>query len=198
MTEFTIATTPQAFGDGSHPTTLGVLTALNTLDPDQFSPRLACDIGAGSGILAFSIINKFSCSTIATDIEQQSIEIMRSNAKNNGIAILPYLQDHFVKEINSSAQFTPWLLPLQASGFDHPAIAQAATFDLITMNILAEPLLGLAADAHRHLAPEGVLIVSGILQWQEATLRAAYQGLGLELTSRLVIGDWVTLVWQKP
>ena len=43
-----------------------------------------------------------------------------------------------------------------------------------------------------------VVLISGILQWQEAQIRAAYEGLGLELASRLVIGDWVTLCWAKP
>ena len=184
-----------AFGDGSHPTTLGVLTALNAIDREAFSPRLACDIGGGSGILAFSIMHHLHCSVIATDIEQEAIEIMKVNAETNGLTISTYRQDIPSDFLGASA---PFLLPLHASGFDHPAIAQAAAFDLIVMNILAEPLLQLAADAHQHLASEGVLILSGILQWQEPQLRAAYQGLGLELTSRLVIGDWVTLVWQKP
>ena len=66
------------------------------------------------------------------------------------------------------------------------------------MNILAEPLLRLAADADAHLASEGVLVLSGILSWQEPPLREAYASLGLELTSRLQVGDWVTLLWQKP
>ena len=94
--------------------------------------------------------------------------------------------------------FASKLLPLQADGFAHPAFQLVAPFDLIVMNILAEPLLALAGDTARHLAQGGVLIISGILLWQESQIRAAYQGLGLELASRLTVGDWVTLVWQKP
>ena len=45
---------PHAFGDGSHPTTMGVLTALEAIDPTAFTPRMACDMGAGSGILALA------------------------------------------------------------------------------------------------------------------------------------------------
>jgi ribosomal protein L11 methylase PrmA len=48
------------------------------------------------------------------------------------------------------------------------------------------------------LAEDGVLILSGILQWQESQIRDAYEGLGLELASRLLLKDWVTLCFQKP
>ena len=66
------------------------------------------------------------------------------------------------------------------------------------MNILAEPLMRLAADAYAHLADGGVLILGGILTWQEAAMTEAYHTLGLELTARLVLGDWVAQIWQKP
>jgi ribosomal protein L11 methyltransferase len=65
------------------------------------------------------------------------------------------------------------------------------------MNILAEPLMRLANAANQHLAPEGVMVLSGILQWQETQITQAYASLGLSLSARLVMGDWVTLVWQK-
>ena len=59
-------------------------------------------------------------------------------------------------------------------------------------------LLALAAEAERHLASGGALILSGMLRWQDAALEAAYAALGLELTARLTLGDWVTQLWQKP
>ena len=43
-----------------------------------------------------------------------------------------------------------------------------------------------------------LLILSGILLWQEQQIRDAYLALGLELTSRVTVGEWVTLGWQKP
>lgn len=172
----------RAFGDGSHPTTAGVLAALEAIDPRVFSPRIACDIGTGSGILALAIARLFSCPVIATDISTEAIETIQHNAASN--------------------QLHADITTLQASGFDHPTLrATAAThggFDLIVMNILAEPLLALATDAEHHLAPEGVLILSGILVWQEESIRTAYETLGLELTSRLTLDNWVTLTWQKP
>ena len=178
MDALNISAGPHAFGDGSHPTTAGALAALKALDPAAFAPRNAIDIGAGSGILSFAILTLFGCPVIATDIAMSAVVAIEENARGNGCA--------------------DKITALQADGFDHPDIRAAAPLDLIVMNILAEPLLALAADAATHLASDGALIISGVLLWQEEQIRAAYGGLpGLELTFRIAIGDWVTLVWQK-
>lgn len=167
-----------AFGDGTHPTTAGVLAALEGIDPALFTPAIACDMGAGSGIISFAIHARFGCPVVAVDIERQAIETLQVNAASNGLE-------------NA-------ITPVHADGFSHPELAAHAPYGLMVMNILADPLLRLAAGAEAHLASGGVLIISGILLWQEPPLREAYSGLGLELTGRLSLGDWVTLCWQKP
>ena len=57
----------QAFGDGTHPTTFGVLNALEAIDPEAFRPRVACDMGTGSGILALAMAQRFGCAVVAVD-----------------------------------------------------------------------------------------------------------------------------------
>jgi ribosomal protein L11 methyltransferase len=166
-----------AFGDGSHPTTQGVLAALEGIDPNAFAPRKALDMGAGSGIVAFAVARRFSCPVLAVDIEKQAVETLAENARVNQVM---------------------GITALHADGFAHPTIEKQAPFDLIVMNILAEPLVRLAAAAERHLAEGGVLVMSGILLWQETNITQTYQTLELELTARLTVGDWVTLIFQKP
>lgn len=173
-----IAAGATAFGDGTHPTTAGMLAALEAIDPALFTPRAACDIGCGSGILSLAIARAFACPMIAADVAASAVATTRENLRTNGLEARVQV--------------------VQADGFAHPAITAAAPFNLIVMNILADPLIALAAAADAHLAPGGVLIISGILAWQEENIRIAYQQLGLELAHRLSIGDWVTLVWQKP
>ncbi|OYW13526.1 MAG: hypothetical protein B7X02_02020, partial [Rhodospirillales bacterium 12-54-5] len=73
-----------------------------------------------------------------------------------------------------------------------------APYDLMVANMLVEPLVALAKDMVQYLAAEGVLIISGILIWQEIAIREVYEALGLELAGRVVIGEWVTLGWGKP
>lgn len=167
-----------AFGDGTHPTTAGVLAAIEAIDPAAFTPRIACDMGAGSGILSLAIVGRFGCPVVAVELERQAIDVMRKNAAENGLG--------------------DKLIAVHADGFKHPEIDARAPYDLIVMNILADPLLRLAKSAIDHLAPGGVIIVSGILQWQEAPLRDAYVSLGLELAARLTLKEWVTLSFQKP
>lgn len=168
----------KAFGDGSHPTTLGVLTALESIDPTAFLPRNACDMGSGSGILALAIAKQFACPVVAVDIEREAVATLRDNF--------------------AMADMAQYVRPVHADGFLHSEVVAQAPYDLIVMNILAEPLMKLAKEAVEVLADGGVLILSGMLQWQEPQIFAAYETLGLELTSRLTIGDWMTQVWQKP
>ena len=170
-----------AFGDGNHPTTRMVLAALSAMDPHAFSPRNACDMGAGSGILSFAIAKQFACPIIAVDVERSAVETLRENAIVNGMSGL--------------------ITAVHSDGFRHADISSNAShtqFDLIVMNILADPLLRLAADAEAYLASGGVCIISGVLRWQEASIVEAYAGLGLEQAARLAMGDWVCLIWQKP
>ncbi|MES2984422.1 MAG: 50S ribosomal protein L11 methyltransferase [Pseudomonadota bacterium] len=168
----------QAFGDGAHPTTQGVLAALRAIDPAEFTPAMACDMGTGSGIVAFAVLAAFGCPVVAVDLAASAVAAVRENAQRNGVAAR--------------------ILPIHADGFDHADIAAHAPFDLLVMNILAEPLMRLCVAADTHLAAGGVLILSGILVWQETPIREAYAARGLELTSRLTVGDWVTHIWQKP
>lgn len=164
-----------AFGDGSHPTTEGMLAAIEAIDSAQFSPRTVCDMGCGAGLLAMRAAQRFHCTVIAADIEHSAVEATRENALKNKLPVDAVHSD----------------------GFKHPDIHAHAPYDLILMNILADPLLSLTHDAVAHLADEGVLIMSGMLVWQQENIINAYQVLGLGLAHRIQIGDWVTLVWQK-
>lgn len=176
--DIVLAAGPAGFGDGKHPTTAGVLAALEAIDPEMFQPERAADIGAGSGILSFAIASRFGCPVWAGELSTQAVETLRKNIEANG--------------------YTGRIHPLSSNGFDHPALKKEAPFDLIVMNILAEPLLDLAAAAERMLARDGVLILSGMLSWQEPQIREAYQAIGLELAARLTLQDWVTLSFVKP
>lgn len=178
MNDITLAAGAHGFGDGSHPTTAGVLASLEAMDPDQFHPKRALDIGAGSGILSFAVASRFGCPVWAGELDRQAFETLQQNVHNNG--------------------YEGRIHPLHADGVSHPQITRQSPFDLIVMNILAEPLLQLAAGAERALARDGVLILSGLLQWQEPQIREAYQALGLELAARLTVKEWVTLSFVKP
>jgi ribosomal protein L11 methyltransferase len=135
MDQYLLSAGAHAFGDGAHETTRSTLAAMETIDPSLFTPRYALDVGAGSGITSFAVLHRFGCPVLATDVSASAVETLSSNISANGLA----------------AQ----VQALRADGFDHPAIAKAAPYDLIVMNILAEPLMRLAAEAYAHLADGG-------------------------------------------
>jgi ribosomal protein L11 methyltransferase len=178
MNDIYLSAGAKAFGDGAHPTTRGVLEALAMIDPQAFTPSQACDIGAGAGLLSFALHQQFGCPVLAVELERAAFAVLQENIA-----------------INDAGEH---ITALHADGFAHPEIGRRAPFDLVVMNILAEPLRRLAAAAVAHLVEGGVLILAGIMVAQEDGIKQVYQSLGLELTSRIVIGDWVTLLWQKP
>lgn len=164
----------EAFGDGSHPTTQLLLQIIEHLD--DFTPEHALDMGCGSGILSLAIAARWGCPITAVDTLAESVAATRSNAEKAG--------------------FGHQITAYQAQGFDHPALMPG--YDLMVMNILAEPLQSLAYDAYRFAAPESLMLLSGILRHQKDGIIQYYQSVGFELLHSLTLGNWVALVLVKP
>ena len=74
------------------------------------------------------------------------------------------------------------------------SVACGPGHDLIVANILARPLVMLAPDIARALAPGGVAVLSGILGQQQRAVASAYRARGMALAGRIVLGEWPTLI----
>ncbi len=72
-------------------------------------------------------------------------------------------------------------------------VRACAPFDLVVANILAEPLIGMAADLGEVVAPGGILILSGLLTGQEHDVLAAFRAAGFSHRFTMVLGEWSTL-----
>ena len=83
-----------------------------------------------------------------------------------------------------------------ADGMEDPLLAARGPYDLIIANILAGPLITLAPDFAAALVPGGSLLLAGLLETQEAAVRAACRRAGLRLARRLVNGDW-SILWLR-
>jgi ribosomal protein L11 methyltransferase len=88
------------------------------------------------------------------------------------------------------------LLLAVADGMDSAMLSARAPFDLIVANILAGPLIELAPDFAKALAPGGTIILAGLLDTQAGGVVAAYEALGLSLANR-GSGEWPVLVIMK-
>lgn len=166
-----------AFGTGHHGTTLGCLRALDRLAVGGFVGRSAVDIGCGTAVLAMAAARLWPDTVMASDIDKVAVDVARANIAANGL--------------EGRVQC------VEAAGFAHPDLAAAAPFDLVFANILKGPLVALAPDMARHVAPGGFAILSGILVPQTGDVAAAYTANGFIVHESEEIGDWATVCLQK-
>lgn len=167
-----------AFGTGHHGTTKGCLLALDRLADQGVRPGNVADIGCGTAVLAMAAVKLWpGLPAIASDIDEVAIETSLANLTFNDLA----------GQIDC----------ITCAGFEDPALAKAAPFDLIFANILKGPLIDLAPDMAKHSAPGGFVILSGILNTQADEVVAAYQAQGFEQIVRDVLGDWTTLTLKS-
>ncbi|MGR3371315.1 50S ribosomal protein L11 methyltransferase [Pseudooceanicola nanhaiensis] len=167
-----------AFGTGHHGTTQGCLRAIDRLAGEGVAPGSVADIGCGTAVLAMAAARIWPVMPVAGDIDPVAVEVAEANLAANDMA--------------GRVQC------VEATGYDHPALAAAAPYDLILANILKGPLVDLAPDTARHLAPGGHVILSGLLNDQAAEVTAAYEAEGLTLGHAEQIGDWTTLTLKRP
>ena len=71
-------------------------------------------------------------------------------------------------------------------------------YDVILANIIASVIAEIAVDLAARLAPDGVLIASGIIEERLAGVEAALGLAGLVVAERRRSGDWVCLLARKP
>jgi len=165
-----------AFGTGHHGTTRGCLLLLDHV-LKAWRPRRVLDLGTGTGVLAIAAAKALHEKILASDIDPISVGVAQENARLN-------MSGHLVQAI-------------PATGFAAPQFAQSGPFDLVLANILANPLRQLATPMSRHLAPSALVILSGLLTHQAASVIAAYRARGLVPLRHLRIEGWSSLLLRN-
>lgn len=172
----------QAFGTGQHATTAGCLAMLDAMKRRGTVVRNLADIGTGTGLLAFAALHLWPRAlATASDIDPVCAGVVESNAALNGVA---------------TGAGAGALTMVIADGMADPLLEARGPYDLVIANILAGPLISLAPDFARVLVPGGSLLLAGLLETQEAQVRAACRRAGLRLAARMVNGDW-SILWLR-
>lgn len=167
-----------AFGTGHHGTTQGCLRAFDALLSAGQAQGPVLDVGCGTAVLAMAAARVFDTTVVASDIDPVAVDVAEANLAANGMA--------------------GQVICVEATGLDHPEIAGAGPFGVIFANILKGPLIDLAPAITAALAPQGHVILSGLLNEQASEVINAYAGAGLSVVARDEIGEWTTLTLKMP
>lgn len=135
-----------AFGTGTHATTA---LCLEWLDGASLAAARVLDVGCGSGILAIAALRLGAGHAHALDIDPQALTATADNAERNAVG------DRLS------------LAPADA--------AWGTGYEVVLANILAEPLIKLAAALAAATVAGGSIVLSGLLANQAAAVTAAYR-----------------------
>ena len=138
-----------AFGTGNHASTFLCLQWLGKTDVKD---KIVIDYGCGSGILGVAALLLGAKKVYATDIDPQAVLATQQNADLNGVLDKLYvgLPEEFNKELA-----------------DQKA-------DVFVANILAGPLMALAADFSTLIKSEGAFALAGVIEEQVDDVSRVY------------------------
>lgn len=156
-----------AFGTGGHDTTRLVLETLEryvTPDTDLL------DVGCGSGILSIAALLLGARSAVGVDIDPLAVKTAEENGRINGFAPPRFTvrQGDLAKRVSGR-------------------------YGVVAANIVADAIIALSPAVPRFLEPEGVYIVSGIIDTREAEVSAALAACGFAVIERREHGGWLCL-----
>lgn len=156
-----------AFGTGTHATTAMCMELLEDL---PVLGKRVLDLGTGSGILAVTAALLGAQSVTALDYDPVAVRVARENIALNGFADRISVQES----------------DLFAAAF--------GKYDIIVANIVAGIITRALPDVGQYLAPQGVLVASGIILDKEDGVLAALLEAGLTVRDRRECDEWVALV----
>ena len=172
----------QAFGTGQHATTAGCLVMLERMKREGLAVRNAIDVGTGTGLLAFAARALWPCAFVtASDIDPVCKGVVADNATLNRVPL---------------GRARGQVLVATADGMRDSLLRARAPYDLLIANILTRPLIAMAPDFARAVAPGASILLAGLLTAQEREVRRIYRLRGFRLARRLERGDWAIL-WLR-
>ena len=166
-----------AFGTGEHATTAMCLRMLERITRRREPGWSLLDAGTGSGILAIAGSCLGANRIVAIDNDPLASAVAKRNAAANRV--------HYI-EFRTGDVLTQKF---------------PGKFDIITANLYSEILIAALPAWRRCLAPDGCLILSGILRSQESTVVSALRRSGFVADKARRRGKWIALLavraWKK-
>jgi ribosomal protein L11 methyltransferase len=185
-----------SFGTGQHPTTAFCLEQLATARTSSSArpntavqqkrgargrrhprPWSFLDIGTGSGILAIAAAKLGYAPIEAFDFDPDAVRVARANASANSVARL---------------------IRFRRQDFSKLAVRTAKKYSLVCANLISNLLIAERARIISRVAPDGMLVLAGILKTEFQQVRVVYESAGLRLCASRSEKEWRSgaFVWQ--
>lgn len=166
-----------SFGSGQHYTTKLCLEFLDKLD---LKGRKVLDLGCGSGILSIAAMLLGAENAVAIDVEENAVKVAKENAEKNHID--PSLYTAWCGNIINDSELAGRI---------------GDGYDIITANIVADILIGMKDHFYRFLKPDGILIISGIIDERKEEVTDHVTKAGFEITEFCEESDWAAVMLRK-
>ncbi len=170
----------QAFGTGQHATTRMCLAELE----QRLRPGArVLDVGSGSGILSTAAALLGAEHVDAIDIDPVAVSATADNARRNEVAD----GSNSIVRVARGSLGAAW-------PFDEPP---AGRYDVTLGNLSSRVVRELSAALVSSLSPDGVGLLSGIIDEQEAACVASLESAGGRLIETLAEDDWRLIVVSR-
>jgi ribosomal protein L11 methyltransferase len=156
-----------AFGTGKHETTRMCLKAIEENVPDK--PWSMLDVGTGSGILSVYGAMLGAEEITAIDIDPEAVRWAEKNIELNEIPVKIDLSTTPLEEIDRQ-------------------------YDIVAANLIKNTILELNPLFPKVLAPDGMLILSGILKEQVDLIVEDLLTYGMKKIDEIAMGEWACLL----
>jgi ribosomal protein L11 methyltransferase len=157
-----------SFGTGQHATTSFCLRQIVERRREK-STQSFLDIGTGSGILAISAAKLGYAPVHAFDFDADCVRVAKANAEQN----------RMTRKIK-----------IVRGDLTKLSVRSKTRFDLVCANLIYDLLLSERERIMNRVAPDGALVLAGILKNQFSQVKTAYEKAGMLLTKTKIQKEW--------
>jgi ribosomal protein L11 methyltransferase len=157
-----------SFGTGEHQSTKLVLKLLEKYLKKDTN---VLDVGSGTGILAITAVKLGAAKAVAVDLDEICLDNCRENCVLNGVESSVEVLTGEIDDVKEKE------------------------FDLILANIQKKVLLEIAEMITAKLKPNGLVILSGLLESDKIAIEAKYHSLGFKTEQVEQIDEWIAIVF---
>jgi len=158
-----------SFGTGEHQSTKLVLRLLEKYVKKGMK---VLDVGSGTGILAIAAVKLGATQVVAVDFDEICLNNCKENCVINGVE-------------NS--------IEILTGEID---VVKENDFDLILANIQKNILLEIAEKIKAKLKPNGLVILSGLLESDKIAIENKYHSLGFRTEEIEQMDEWIAIVFR--